>query len=115
LRSCDPPQPSPVTYRYDDTRNYGRLGHVEPSRRDNPNRHSHGLPEPSRRGLTPRSNSAGRLHVIAYRATLDVPGELAQFTARLLLAARHPAGQPGAELFLAGGAGVAVVPRPGNP
>jgi hypothetical protein len=32
--------------------------------------------------------------VIAYRATLDVPGELAQFVASLLLAERHQRGTP---------------------
>jgi hypothetical protein len=32
--------------------------------------------------------------VIAYRATLDVPAELAQFAARLLLAERHRRGTP---------------------
>jgi hypothetical protein len=32
--------------------------------------------------------------VIAYRATLDVPRELVQFTARLLLAERHRRGTP---------------------
>src|SRR5450755_2916845 len=47
---------------------------------------------PSRRGLTTRSASAGRLHVIAYRATLDVPRELAQFVAKLLLAGRRRTG-----------------------
>src|ERR1700690_1348623 len=45
---------------------------------------------PSRRGLTTRSPSL-EPHVIAYRATLDVPRELAQFTA-LLLAVRRPRG-----------------------
>jgi DDE superfamily endonuclease len=35
-----------------------------------------------------------RLHVIAYRATLDVPRELVQFTARLLLAERRRRGTP---------------------
>ena len=49
---------------------------------------------PSRRGLTTRSTSAGRLHVIAYRATADVPRELAWFTARLLLAERRRRGTP---------------------
>ena len=49
---------------------------------------------PSRRGLTTRSTSAGRLHVIAYRATLDVPRELAWFVARLLLAERRRRGAP---------------------
>jgi hypothetical protein len=33
--------------------------------------------------------------VIAYRATLDVPRELAQFTARLLAAERRRRGTPG--------------------
>ena len=32
--------------------------------------------------------------MIAYRATLDVPRELAQFTARLLQAERHRRGTP---------------------
>src|SRR5919109_793583 len=49
---------------------------------------------PSRRGLTTRSTSAGRLHVIVYGATLDVPRELAQFTARLLAAERQRRGTP---------------------
>jgi len=49
---------------------------------------------PSRRGLTTRSTSTGRLHVIAYRATLDVPRELAWFVAKLLLAERHRRGTP---------------------
>src|SRR5213080_4729899 len=49
---------------------------------------------PSRRGLTTRSTSAGRLHVIAYRATLDVPGELVWFVAKLLLAERRRRGTP---------------------
>lgn len=42
--------------------------------------------EPGRGDLTTRSSSLGGLHVITYRATLDVPGELGSFTARLLLA-----------------------------
>src|SRR5215471_18664761 len=50
--------------------------------------------EPSRRRLTTRSSSAEGLHVIAYRATLDVPRELAQFVAKLLLAERHRRGTP---------------------
>jgi hypothetical protein len=49
---------------------------------------------PSRRGLTRRSTSIGRLHVIAYRATLDIPRELAWFVAKLLLAERHRRGTP---------------------
>jgi hypothetical protein len=32
--------------------------------------------------------------VIAYRATLDVPGELAKFVAELLAAERHRRGNP---------------------
>jgi DDE superfamily endonuclease len=44
--------------------------------------------------LTTRSASHGRLHVIACRATLDVPRELAQFTARLLAAERRRRGTP---------------------
>ena len=55
---------------------------------------------PSRRGLTTRSASAGRLHVIAYRATLDVPRELAQFVAKLLLAERGRRGTPEASRAL---------------
>ena len=50
--------------------------------------------ESSKRGLTGRSASAGRLHVIAYSATLDVPRELAQFTAKLLLVERRRRGTP---------------------
>jgi hypothetical protein len=38
--------------------------------------------------------SRRRLHVIAYRATLDVPRELVQFAAELLLAERHRRGTP---------------------
>src|SRR6266700_1199183 len=49
---------------------------------------------PCRRGLTTRSTSTGRLHVIAYNATLDVPRELAQFLAKLLLAERRRRGTP---------------------
>jgi hypothetical protein len=49
---------------------------------------------PSRRGLTTRSTSAGRLHVIAYRATLDVPGERVWFVAKLLLTERRRRGTP---------------------
>jgi len=36
----------------------------------------------------------GRPHVIAYRATLDVPRELVQFTAKLLAAERRRRGTP---------------------
>src|SRR6266700_1166295 len=49
---------------------------------------------PCRRGLTTRSTSTGRLHVIAYNATLDVPRELAQFLAKLLAAERRRRGTP---------------------
>jgi hypothetical protein len=48
---------------------------------------------PSRRGLTTRSPSL-ELHVIAYRATLDVPRELVLFTSKLLAAERHRRGTP---------------------
>ena len=54
--------------------------------------------------------------MIAYRATLDVPRELAsvrcEAAARRAPPPRHPARQPGADLLLAGGAGAALVPRP---
>jgi hypothetical protein len=54
--------------------------------------------------------------VIAYRATLDVPRELAWSVAKLLLAERRrrgtPRGSRALTCFLAGGAGFAVVPRP---
>jgi len=43
---------------------------------------------PRRRGFTTRSTSAGRLDVIAYRATL-VDRELVQFVAKLLATERH--------------------------
>jgi hypothetical protein len=46
------------------------------------------------RGLTTRSISAGRLHVIAYRATLDIPRELAQFVSKLLADERRRRGTP---------------------
>jgi len=48
---------------------------------------------PSRRGLTTRSPSL-EPRVIAYRAMLDVPRELVQFTAKLLLAGRRRRGTP---------------------
>ena len=47
---------------------------------------------PCRRGLTTRSTSTETLHVIAYTATLDVPGELARFLAKLLLTERRRRG-----------------------
>jgi hypothetical protein len=66
--------------------------------------------------ISPKITFSGRLHVIAYRATLDVPREVVWFLAKLLArgapAARHPARQPGADLLLAGGTGAAVVPGP---
>ena len=37
---------------------------------------------------------SGRLHVIAYRATLDIPRELVQFVAKLLAAERRRRGTP---------------------
>jgi DDE superfamily endonuclease len=49
--------------------------------------------EPNRRGLA-KITFYGRLHVIAYRATLDVPRELAHFVAKLLLAERRRRGTP---------------------
>jgi hypothetical protein len=54
--------------------------------------------------------------VIAYRATLDVPSELAWFVAKLLLAERRRRGTPRGSRALSclwqGGAGAAAVPRP---
>ena len=48
--------------------------------------------------------------MIAYRATVDVPRELVQFTAKPAVGGtarpRHAPGQPGADLLLAGGAGL---------
>src|SRR5438477_12965046 len=49
---------------------------------------------PSRRRSHHKIDFTGRLHVIAYRATLDVPRETAQFTAKLLLAERRRRGTP---------------------
>ncbi len=49
---------------------------------------------PGRRGLAEDRLLPGRLHVIAYRATLDVPRELAQFVAKLLAAERRRRGTP---------------------
>jgi hypothetical protein len=49
---------------------------------------------PSRRRSHHKINFCGRLHVIAYRATLDVPRELVQFTAKLLWAERRRRGTP---------------------
>ena len=53
--------------------------------------------------FSPKITFYGRLHVIAYRATLDVPRELVQFTAKLLAAERRrrgtPTRQPGADLL----------------
>lgn len=48
---------------------------------------------PGRRGLT-KITFYGRLHVIVYRATLDVPRELVWFVAKLLLAERRRRGTP---------------------
>jgi serine/threonine protein phosphatase PrpC len=45
---------------------------------------------PGRRGLTPGSSSAERLHLITYRATFDVPRELVAFTSRSSIPARSP-------------------------
>lgn len=46
-------------------------------------------------GVSPQDrSSAGGLHAIAYRGTLDVPRELAQFVAQLLAAERRPRGTP---------------------
>lgn len=47
--------------------------------------------------------------MIAYRAMFDVPRETVLFTAGLL---RDTAGQPDADLLLAGRAGLALVPGP---
>jgi hypothetical protein len=44
--------------------------------------------------VSPKINFYGRLHVISYRATLDVPRELVQFTAKLLAAERRRRGTP---------------------
>src|SRR5215471_11328607 len=44
--------------------------------------------------VSPKIVFCWRLHVITYRATLDVAGELAQFVAGLLLAERHRRGTP---------------------
>src|SRR5438046_5342040 len=49
---------------------------------------------PSRRGLAKDHPLPGRLHVIAYRATLDVPRELVQFVAKLLAEERRRRGTP---------------------
>jgi DDE superfamily endonuclease len=49
-------------------------------------------PDPGRSAS--RHPAAGRLDVIAYRATLDVPRELIWFVAKLLLAERHRRGTP---------------------
>jgi hypothetical protein len=44
--------------------------------------------------LLSTGDNGGRLDVIAYRATLDVPRELAWFVAKLLLAERRRRGTP---------------------
>src|SRR5512140_475092 len=50
--------------------------------------------EPSRRRSHHKITFYGRLHVIAYRATLDVPRELVQSVAKLLAAERRRRGTP---------------------
>ena len=54
--------------------------------------------------------------MIAYRATLDVPRELAQFTAKLLAAERRrrgtPEGSRALTCFWQAVLGAALVPRP---
>jgi hypothetical protein len=55
--------------------------------------------------VSPKITFDGRLHVIAYRATLHVPTEVVvcrEAAGRRAAAARHSARQPGAELLLAG-------------
>ena len=56
--------------------------------------------------------------MIAYRATLNVPRELAQFTAKLLLAERRrrgtPRGSRALTCFWQAVLGLLVVPRPGH-
>src|SRR5215471_3464130 len=47
-----------------------------------------------RRGLVKDHLLPGGLHMIAYRATLDVPRELAWFVAKILLAERRRRGTP---------------------
>src|SRR5207302_7464305 len=44
--------------------------------------------------VSPKITSYGRLHVIAYRATLDVPREVVWFLAKLLAAERQRRGTP---------------------
>jgi hypothetical protein len=50
--------------------------------------------EPQQKRSHHKIDFCWRLHVIAYRATLDVPRELAQFVAKLLLAERRRRGTP---------------------
>src|SRR5205823_12901352 len=49
---------------------------------------------PSRRRSHHKIDFCGRLHVIASRATRDVPGELVQFVAKLLAEERRRRGTP---------------------
>src|SRR5262249_58501422 len=79
-----------------------RSGHPGfiPRTREHPGRHAEET-RPRRNGrgapveeVSPKITSYGRLHVIAYRATLDVPRELVQFVAQLLLAERRRRGTP---------------------
>jgi len=44
--------------------------------------------------VSPKIDFYGRAHVIAYRATLDVPGELARSVAKLLAAEWRRRGAP---------------------
>jgi hypothetical protein len=44
--------------------------------------------------VSPKITFDGRLHVIAHRATLDVPSEVAWFLAKLLTAERQRRGTP---------------------
>lgn len=65
--------------------------------------------------VSPKIIFCQELYVIAYRATLDVPRELAQFAAWAAGRApppRHARSEQDAFLLLAGGAGLAVVARP---
>src|SRR5215813_9397434 len=89
-RRAMPPRQPPTLQR-------NRSGHPGfiPRTREHPGRHAEET-RPRRNGrgapveeVSPKITSYGRLHVIAYRATLDVPRELAQFVAQLLLAERR--------------------------
>src|SRR5215468_9643910 len=77
---------------------FGQPGFLWPGGASGQTRGRTGLPGNGRgapvKEVSPKITFYGRLHVIAHRATLDVPRELVQFTAKLLAAERRRRGTP---------------------